>query len=185
MTLEPNFAPLPCERCIVLAASAGEANKSRRFWPMAERRGKKICACGRLDPMFTSAAILAAALLGRAVCPRQAANDNVYTVGNYPVDARAANAVAAKERALADGQQAAFRSLLKRLVPVTNHGPPEAARRAQGLGLPRGRLSALRAQLVDPLHRQPRLRLPRRQGALGPAAGRRTLPSRIRHARSS
>ncbi|MEZ5854473.1 MAG: DUF2066 domain-containing protein [Hyphomicrobiaceae bacterium] len=45
--------------------------------------------------------------------------DNVYAVGNYPVQATAANAVAAKEQAIADGQQAAFRSLLKRLVPVT------------------------------------------------------------------
>ncbi|MEW5964663.1 MAG: DUF2066 domain-containing protein [Pseudomonadota bacterium] len=42
-----------------------------------------------------------------------------FTVGNYPVDAEAANAVAAKEQALADGQQAALRSLLKRLVPVS------------------------------------------------------------------
>lgn len=46
-------------------------------------------------------------------------DDKIFTVGNYPVEARAANAVAAKEKALADGQQAAFRSLLKRLVPVT------------------------------------------------------------------
>lgn len=45
--------------------------------------------------------------------------DAVYTVGNYPVDAQAANAVAAKKKALADGQEAAFRSLLKRVVPVT------------------------------------------------------------------
>jgi hypothetical protein len=45
--------------------------------------------------------------------------DAAFTVGNYPVEARAENAVAAKDRALADGQQAAFRSLLKRLVPVT------------------------------------------------------------------
>jgi hypothetical protein len=52
---------------------------------------------------------------------RAAPNDEVYTVGNYPVDARAANAVAAKEKALAEGQQAAFRSLLKRVVPVTDH----------------------------------------------------------------
>ncbi len=50
-----------------------------------------------------------------------ASPDEVYTVGNYPVDAQAANAVAAKEQALADGQQAAFRSLLKRLVPVTDY----------------------------------------------------------------
>ncbi len=49
-----------------------------------------------------------------------APNDEVFTVGNYPVDADAANAVAAKQKAMADGQQAAFRSLLKRLVPVTS-----------------------------------------------------------------
>lgn len=45
--------------------------------------------------------------------------DAAFTVGNYPVDATEANAVSAKEKALADGQDAAFRSLLKRIVPVT------------------------------------------------------------------
>ena len=65
-------------------------------------------------------AILAAAVFG-LVAPAQAANDGVFTVGNYPVDAQAANAVDAKKQALADGQQAAFRSLLKRLVPVTDY----------------------------------------------------------------
>jgi len=42
-----------------------------------------------------------------------------YTVANYPVEARAQDAVRAKEKALADGQQGALRALLKRLVPVT------------------------------------------------------------------
>jgi hypothetical protein len=69
--------------------------------------------------------ILCAALAGVAViAPLRsavAANDDVYTVGNYPVDAQAENAVAAKDKALADGQQAAFRSLLKRVVPVTDY----------------------------------------------------------------
>ena len=45
--------------------------------------------------------------------------EDVFTVANYPVEARADNAVAAKDRALVEGQQAAFRSLLKRLVSVT------------------------------------------------------------------
>ncbi len=59
----------------------------------------------------------AVALPGLAVAaPSQ---DKVFTVGNYPVEARAADAVTAKDKAIADGQQAAFRSLLKRLVPVT------------------------------------------------------------------
>jgi hypothetical protein len=50
-----------------------------------------------------------------------AAADKPFTIGNYPVDATAADSVAAKEQALADGQKAAFRSLLKRLVPVTSY----------------------------------------------------------------
>jgi hypothetical protein len=63
-------------------------------------------------------ALVLAALAAALVLPARAA-DNVYTVGNYPIQAQAENAVAAKEKALAEGQQAAFRSLLKRLVPVT------------------------------------------------------------------
>jgi hypothetical protein len=62
--------------------------------------------------------VAAAALSGSG--PAFAADpDSAFTIANYPVDASAANAVAAKQQALADGQQAAFRSLLKRIVPVT------------------------------------------------------------------
>lgn len=67
-----------------------------------------------------SLAVLAAAAL-LAGPARAAPGDEVYTVGNYPVDAQAKNAVAAKDKALADGQEAAFRSLLKRIVPVTSY----------------------------------------------------------------
>jgi hypothetical protein len=64
--------------------------------------------------------LLALSLLAAGAAETRAAStDRVFTVGNYPVEARAENAVAAKDKALADGQQAAFRSLLKRLVPVT------------------------------------------------------------------
>lgn len=67
--------------------------------------------------------LLLAAVLGAMSQTAAAADgDAVFTVANYPVEARAENAVAAKDRALADGQSAAFRSLLKRLVPVTAHG---------------------------------------------------------------
>ncbi len=60
--------------------------------------------------------------------PRRRA-DNVYTVAQLSRSRRSAeNAVAAKEKALADGQQAAFRSLLKRLIPVTAY--PRAKRLA-------------------------------------------------------
>ena len=66
--------------------------------------------------------LLAAALAlagGTSDMAAAATADAVFTVANYPVEARADNAVAAKDRALADGQQAAFRLLLKRLVAVT------------------------------------------------------------------
>jgi hypothetical protein len=63
-------------------------------------------------------AVLGAIALMLAGAGTAAASDKVYTVANYPVEAVAENAVAAKKKALADGQQAAFRSLLKRLMPV-------------------------------------------------------------------
>lgn len=44
-----------------------------------------------------------------------------YTIGKYPVEAIDNDAVAAKDKAIADGQQAALRSLLKRIVPVTHY----------------------------------------------------------------
>ena len=70
----------------------------------------------KLLASLAGAAVVAGAAIGPA-----AAVDSVYTVGNYPVDAQADNAVAAKKKALADGQEAAFRSLLKRVVPVTSY----------------------------------------------------------------
>jgi hypothetical protein len=63
--------------------------------------------------------LVAALALTAGAHTAAAAAEAVFTVGNYPVEARADNAVTAKTKALADGQQAAFRSLLKRLVPVT------------------------------------------------------------------
>jgi hypothetical protein len=72
---------------------------------------------GRFWRWLPGATLAALALL--LASPPAHAAENVYTVANYPVEASAENAVAAKEKALADGQQAAFRSLLKRLVPVT------------------------------------------------------------------
>jgi hypothetical protein len=65
----------------------------------------------RRAPMLAAAVALLAGGTARA-------GDEVFTVANYPVEARAENAIAAKERALAEGQQAAFRSLLKRLAAV-------------------------------------------------------------------
>jgi hypothetical protein len=84
--------------------ASGAVAAARPHRPMAGLGPALLLAC---LAVAASAAIAAA----RAADP--------FTVGNYPVDAEAANAVAAKEQALADGQQAALRSLLKRLVPVS------------------------------------------------------------------
>lgn len=61
-------------------------------------------------------AIIAVAIAGATSA---AVAGDVFTVGNYPVDATASNAVEAKSRAISDGQNAALRSVLKRLAPVT------------------------------------------------------------------
>ena len=58
-------------------------------------------------------------LTALAPAAASAASSKVFTVANYPVEATAKDAVAAKEKAHADGQQAALGALLKRLVPVT------------------------------------------------------------------
>jgi Uncharacterized protein conserved in bacteria (DUF2066) len=71
---------------------------------------------------------LCACLTLVAPCASGAGEDAPFTVGNYPVEARAENAVSAKSKALADGQQAALHSLLKRLVPVTAHQRLQALR---------------------------------------------------------
>ena len=75
----------------------------------------------RPDAARTLSAMAAALLLAIAAGPAAAEDTKVFVIGNYPVEASAADAVTAKEHAIADGQQAAFRSLLKRIVPVTSY----------------------------------------------------------------
>lgn len=66
--------------------------------------------------------MLASTLVWAVGAPATAApGEKAFTIANYPVDATAKDAVAAKDKAIADGTQAAFRSLLKRLVPVTGY----------------------------------------------------------------
>lgn len=72
---------------------------------------------GNLRSAFP-AVVLAVGLAGAG--PAAAAN-SVYKVGNYPVGATAGDAVTAKAQAMAEGQQGAFRYLMKRLVPVTSY----------------------------------------------------------------
>jgi hypothetical protein len=91
--------------------------------------GRRRVAFNRAGPAVRTArlfagmmAIAAAAATGAS----GAAGDKPYTIGNYPVDATAQDAVAAKDKALVEGQQAALKSLFKRLVPVTAY--PRLAR---------------------------------------------------------
>lgn len=84
------------------------------------------------------AGLITALVLSIAGSSSAMASEKAYTVGNYPVDAVAADAVAAKQKALADGQQAAFRSLLKRLVPVTAYDRLERIKQTKAAPLIEG-----------------------------------------------
>lgn len=82
----------------------------------ARRVTASLC---RPRPVLSAAAGLAGLVIGGTVATPPALAADPFTIASYPVDAEASNAVAAKEQALADGQQAALRALLKRLVPVS------------------------------------------------------------------
>lgn len=70
--------------------------------------------------LAVAAIVIAVSVLTAGIDRAAAAKaDAAYTIGNYPVEASDKNAVAAKDKALSDGQKAAFRALLKRIVPVT------------------------------------------------------------------
>ena len=81
----------------------------------AGRRGRFGPARATRIALVATAWVVAAPAAGHTASKE----DKVFTVGNYPVEARASDAVAAKDRAISEGQQAAFRSLLKRIIPVT------------------------------------------------------------------
>jgi hypothetical protein len=74
--------------------------------------------------------------------------DAVFTVGRYPVEAEADNAVAAKEKALAEGYQGAFQSLLRRVVPVTSYGALKSLKRVNAADLVEG--MAVRSERNSP-----------------------------------
>lgn len=73
----------------------------------------KVTARRRASAILALLALAPAAALG--------AQSKVFTIANYPVEATAKDAVAAKEKAHAEGQQAALGALFKRLVPVTSY----------------------------------------------------------------
>ena len=64
----------------------------------------------------TARGLVALAVAG---CVASAHAASPYVVGNYPVDATATDAVAAKAQGMADAQKGALRYLMKRLVDVS------------------------------------------------------------------
>lgn len=77
--------------------------------------------------MAQSRMLMALALVGLIVAwplsmARAQAPSDVFQVSGIPVDATAADAVAARERALLDGQIEGLRRLLRRLTPAAEHG---------------------------------------------------------------
>lgn len=84
---------------------------------------------------YSAMAAILIAMLVPGLAIAKPAGDAVFTVANYPVQAKAANAVAAKEQAIGEGQKAAFRSLLKRLVPVMAYSRLKALNETDPQGL--------------------------------------------------
>jgi Uncharacterized protein conserved in bacteria (DUF2066) len=76
---------------------------------------------GSLSRVGLIAVVCAVAFGSQATMSYAASSQSVFTMGGYPVEASAKDAVTAREKAVAEGQKAAFRSLLKRLVPVTSY----------------------------------------------------------------
>lgn len=93
---------------------------------MVRRIAKGMRGSWRLPAL----AVVLLGLFAAATTAHAASNDDrVFIVGNYPVDATAENAVAAKARAISEGQQRAFRSLMKRLIPVTDYKQLDALKK--------------------------------------------------------
>ena len=85
------------------------------FW-ISRLRARGAMEC--IPVRVTSALFLTLSL---AVAPSPTLAADVYTVAKYPIGATARNAVNAKSKAMAEGQRRAFRSLLKRIVNVTDY----------------------------------------------------------------
>ncbi len=88
---------------------------------MASEAGAKICRSRHFGRWSALCAALVAGFIIAGVPAGAFAAGDPFTMAAFPVEAKAANAVAAKKAAIADGQRAALRSLFKRLVPVTSY----------------------------------------------------------------
>lgn len=88
-----------------------------------------------LNALLAPGALFALALALGGVSAAGAASGKVFTVANYPVEATAKDAVTAKDKAHAEGQQAALGALLKRIVPVTAYNRIDRLKSARAANL--------------------------------------------------
>ena len=179
----PTFA-LMLARCMRGIADRGResvgSGRSRRWMPlrparrgMADSTKPGIGASARRRPRRRPAAGGGADACGRRIRRGSGRAARTPCSRSATIPSRRARTMpsAAKDKALADGQQAAFRSLLKRLVPVTAYARIKRLAARQGRRPGRRRQGALGAQLLDRLHRQPRFLVPV-EGRARPAAPR-------------
>src|SRR5262245_24956397 len=114
---EPNFRPNVRWRCGLVSAPGHAGNASLAAAELAgDRHGKlhkllSINEFHRKESDVRRSCLKAPAWVAGVVAGLSAASalaaspsDKVFTVANYPVEARAKDAVAAKEKAHADGQ---------------------------------------------------------------------------------
>jgi hypothetical protein len=73
-------------------------------------------------PIIAAFLVLLVALAAPVHQATAAAAPDIFTVADVPVDATAANAVAARDAARLDGERRAFRQLLERLTLAADHG---------------------------------------------------------------
>lgn len=87
----------------------------------------------RVRPAICGVLVCVAVALASGPLSAQTARGDsaAFTVRDVPVDRTAVSAAAAREAALLDGQRAAFRRLLQRLVPQANYGRLPALSDAQ------------------------------------------------------
>lgn len=89
-------------------------------------------------------------LLAASAWPAMAQMTDAFSVSGVAVDVRAASAAAAREQALAEGQQIALRRVLERLVPAAYHdrlpapSPAEIAALVRDVGIESEKASSVR-----------------------------------------
>jgi len=107
-------------RCRIVHNALCQADGIGQVWPMIRQGSSQYGDGDTWRPHPVRVLLLAVFFIAAGGHHEKSrAAGSVYTIAKYPIEATADDAVAAKKLAMADGQAGAFRSLLKRLVPVS------------------------------------------------------------------